>query len=201
MTNVMEGLYRLDKNDQPIDGVAEQYEVSKDGKTCTFHIRDNAKWSTGDLVSVKDFEYSLKKSIDPEHGSEYAYIMCDFKNAEAINLKKIPSDQLGVKAIDDKTLQVQLESPVPYILNLVTFPTFYPQNEKFIEEQGEKYALEANKGTYNGPFSLSKWKHDVSFKLTKNVQFWDKSTVKLKELYYNIVKDIHAAVNLYETGK
>ncbi|MET3194068.1 ABC transporter substrate-binding protein [Gottfriedia sp. OAE603] len=180
MTYVMEGLYRVDKNNQPIDEVA--INMGKYGrKTYTFHIRDNAKWSNGDLVSVKDFEYSLKKSIDPEHGSEYAYIMCDFQNAVAIKQKKIPNVQLGVKAIDDKTFQVQLESPVPYILKLVTFPTFYPQKEKFIEEQGKKYELEANTGTYNGPFSLSEWKHDVSFKLTNNDQYWDKSTVKVKK--------------------
>lgn len=200
MTNVMEGLYRLDNKDLPIDGMADKYEVSKDGKTYTFHIRDNAKWSNGDTVTAKDFEYSWKKSIDPEHGSEYAYIMYDIKNAEAINTKKVPVDQLGVKAIDDHTLQVKLERPVPYFLSLVTFPTFYPQNEKFVREQGKDYALDANTGVYNGPFTLSEWKHDVNFKLSKNTNYWDKSSVKLKEINYNIAKDIQAGVNLFETG-
>lgn len=201
MTNVMEGLYRLDRNDQPVKGMAEKYDVSKDGKVYTFHIRENAKWSNGDLVTAKDFEYSWKKSIDPDHGSEYAYIMYVLKNAEAINNKKMTIDQLGVKAIDEKTLQVELERPVPYFLSLVTFPTFFPQNEKFVNEQGINYSLEANTGVYNGPFTLSEWKHDVSFKLSKNDNYWDKSTVKLKEINYNIVKDIQSGVNLYDTGK
>ncbi|UOY93209.1 peptide ABC transporter substrate-binding protein [Ectobacillus sp. JY-23] len=200
MNNVMEGLYRLDKDQKPTPGVAESFKKSDDGKTYTFKLRKDAKWSNGDPVTAKDFVFAWQRAVNPETAAEYAYIMFDVKNAEKINKKELPVDQLGVKAIDDQTLEVQLENAVPYFVELTSFATFYPQNEKFIKEQGAKYALEANTGVYNGPFVLSEWKHEQSFKLTKNDKYWDNKTVKLTEINFNIVKDVGTGVNLYEAG-
>ncbi|PDY46978.1 peptide ABC transporter substrate-binding protein [Bacillus pseudomycoides] len=200
LNNVMEGLFRLSKNDEVIPGIAQKHEISKDGKTYTFHLRD-AKWSNGDPVTAHDFVYAWKQLVNPETGSEYAYIMYDVKNAEKINKKQIGLDELGVKAQDDKTFTVELEHPVPYFTKLLCLPSFYPINEKYAKEQGDKYGLEANKTLYNGPFTLSEWKHEASFTMKKNNQYWDKKEVKLDEVNYQIVKEISTVVNLYQTDK
>ncbi|MBO1625634.1 peptide ABC transporter substrate-binding protein [Bacillus arachidis] len=200
LNNVMEGLFRLSKNDEVISGIAQKYEVSKDGKTYTFHLRD-AKWSNGDSVTAQDFVYAWKQLVNPETGSEYAYIMYDVKNAEKINKKQMGLDELGIKAQDDKTFTVELEHAVPYFTKLLCLPSFYPINEKYAKKQGDKYGLEANTTLYNGPFTLSEWKHEASFTMKKNNQYWDKKEVKLDEVNYQIVKEISTVVNLYQTDK
>ncbi|WP_419471634.1 peptide ABC transporter substrate-binding protein [Gottfriedia acidiceleris] len=198
MNNVLEGLYRLDRQNKPQPAMAKSVEISKDKKTYTFNLRD-AKWSNGNLVTAQDFVYAWKRAVDPATAAEYAYILFDVKNAEEINNKKMPVDQLGVKAIDDHTFEVQLKNPVPYFLDLITSPTFYPLNEKFVKEQGQKHGLEANTVLYNGPFVLKEWNHEQNFKLEKNPNYWDKAKVKLKEVNVNVVKDVSTAVNLYES--
>jgi oligopeptide transport system substrate-binding protein len=201
MNNVFEGLYRLGENDAPELGMAaEEPQISEDGKTYTFKIRD-AKWSNGDPVTANDFVYAWQKALNPDTGAEYAYIMYDIKNAAKVNAGEVPVEELGVKATDDKTLEVQLETAVPYFKALLSFATFYPQNQKFVESQGDKFGLEADTVVYNGPFTLSEWKHEQSFKLSHNDNYWDADTVKLKEVNFNIVKDTATGVNLFETNK
>ena len=199
MNNTMEGLYRLGKDQKLVPGVAESYEKSADGKKYTFKLRKDAKWSNGDPVTAKDFVYSWQRAVNPDTAAKSAYIMFDVKNAEKINMKQLPVDQLGVKAVDDYTLEVELDNPVPYFVNLTVYPLFFPLDEKYVKEQGQKYGLEANTTLYNGPFVLSEWKHEQSFQLKKNPSYWDNKTVKLEEVNYNIVKDTATAVNLYET--
>ena len=202
MNNVMEGLYRLGENDEVTDGVAEgEPEVSEDGKTYTFKLRKDAKWSNGDPVTAHDFVYAWQKAVNPDTGAQYAYMMYVVENGQEINSGKKKPSELGVKAIDDNTLEVKLANAVPYFKSLLSFGTFMPQNQKFVEEQGDKYGLEADTTIYNGPFTLSEWKHEESFKLSKNKEYWDKDTVKLETVNFKIVKDTNTAVNLYETGK
>ncbi|WP_347318040.1 peptide ABC transporter substrate-binding protein [Rossellomorea sp. RS05] len=201
MNQVYEGLYRLGENDEAELGIAaEEPEVSEDGKKYTFKLRD-AKWSNGDPVTAQDFVYGWQRVLNPDTAAEYAYIMSDVKNASKVNEGKAKPEELGIKALDEKTLEIELETEVPYFKALLSFATFYPQNQKFIEEQGDKYGLEADTSVYNGPFTLSEWKHEQSFKLSKNKDYWDADTVKLEEVNFNIVKDTTTAVNLYETNK
>ncbi|WP_335869976.1 peptide ABC transporter substrate-binding protein [Bacillus sp. 2205SS5-2] len=201
MNSVFEGLYRLGENDEPVEGMAEgEPTVSEDGMTYTFKIRD-AKWSDGSPVTAQDFEYAWKKALNPDTGAEYAYIMYDIKNAAAVNSGDVAIDELGVKAVDEKTLEVTLETQVPYFKALLSFATFYPQKEAFVTEQGDQYGLEAANALYNGPFVLSDWKHEQSYQLSKNTEYWDNETVKLEEINYNIVKDVATSVSLYETDK
>ncbi len=200
MNNTMEGLYTLGKNDKEVPGVAESYEKKDDGKKYVFKLRKDAKWSNGDPVTAKDFVFAWKRALDPATKAEYAYIMFDIKNAEKVNKGELPADQLGVKAVDDYTLEVELETAIPYFVSLTAFPTFYPQNEKYVKEQGTKFGLEANTTLYNGPFVLSDWKHEQSFQMKKNPTYWDNKTVKLEEINFNIVKDTATEVNLYETN-
>ncbi len=201
LNNVNEGLLRLGEGDEVVDGIAknDETEISDDGLTYTFHLRD-AKWSNGEPVTANDFVYSWQRAVDPKTASEYSFILYYVKNAEQVFNSKLPKDQLGVKAIDEKTLQVTLEQATPYFLQLTTFGTYLPQNQAFVESQGDQYGLEADTQLYDGPFTLSEWKHAESFTLTKNDTYWDKDTVKLSEIKYNVVKDTSSAVNLYENG-
>lgn len=200
MRNVFEGLYILGEDNKVIPGVSKSYEVSEDKKTYTFHLRDS-KWSNGTPVTAADFVFSWKRAVNPDTAAEYAFLFFDIKNAKRINSKELPIDQLGVKAIDDKTLEVQLEKPIPYFIDLTTFATFLPINEKYFESQGRQYGLEANQLVYNGAFTLDNWKHEQSFQLKKNSNYWDAKTVKLDKINFDIVKDKSTEINLYESGQ
>ncbi|WP_142314207.1 peptide ABC transporter substrate-binding protein [Bacillus wiedmannii] len=199
--NTMEGLYRLDKENKPIPAAAESSTKSEDGKKYTFKLRKDAKWSNGDPVTAKDFVFAWQRLLDPKTAAEYAFIAFPIKNAEAVNKGGKPVTELGVKAVDDLTLEVELDQAVPYFLNLVAFPSYYPLNEKFVKEKGDKYGLESDTTVYNGPFVLTDWKHEQGWKLKKNDQYWDKKTVKLDEINYSVVKEPATNVNLYDSGQ
>lgn len=200
LANIMEGLNVLGENDEVKPGIAEKVDVSDDKLTYTFHLRD-AKWTNGDPVTAGDFEYAWKRAADPKTGGEYAFMMNVLKNGEAVTTGKAKVETLGVKATDDKTLTVELAKAIPYFDSLVTFPTFLPLNKKFVEAQGKDYALEADKLIFNGPFELSEWKHNTSYQLVKNDDYYDADAVKLKEINFNIVLDEQPKVNLYERGE
>ncbi|MEJ9113019.1 peptide ABC transporter substrate-binding protein [Bacillus paramobilis] len=200
LNNTMEGLYRIGKDQKRMPGVAEDVQKLDDGKKYIFKLRKDAKWSNGEPVTAKDFVYSWKRAVNPDTKATYSYIMFDIKNAEKIHKKELPADQLGVKAIDDYTLEVELDNPVPYFVDLTVYPVFYPLNENFVKAQGEKFGLEANTTLYNGPFVMSDWKHEQSFQFKKNPSYWDNKTVKIEEINFNIVKNTSTDVNLYETN-
>lgn len=198
--NAMEGLYRLDKDNKPTPGMAKDVKISEDKKTYTFELRD-AKWSNGEPVRAQDFVYGWQRTLDKALAAEYAFILFDIKNAQKVNKGELPPDQLGVKAKDDKTLVVELEQPTPYFIELTSFPTFFPLNEKFVKQQGDQHALEADKVLYNGPFTLSEWKHEQSYQLKKNPNYWEKDKVKLEEINVSIVKETSTGVNLYDSDQ
>ncbi|OJD43750.1 peptide ABC transporter substrate-binding protein [Bacillus sp. 4048] len=198
--NTMEGLYRLDKDNKPIPAAAESSTKSEDGKKYTFKLRKDAKWSNGDPVTAKDFVYAWQRLLDKNTAAEYAFIAFYIKNAEAINKGEKAATELGAKAVDDYTLEVELEKPVPYFLNLLAFPSYYPLNEKFVKEKGDKFGLEADTTVYNGPFVMASWKHEQGWQLKKNDKYWDNKTVKLEEINYSVVKEVATKVNLYDTG-
>ncbi|WP_176581219.1 peptide ABC transporter substrate-binding protein [Bacillus thuringiensis] len=200
MRNVFEGLYTLGEDNKLIPGVAKSYDVSDDKKTYTFHLRES-KWSNGTPVTAADFVFSWKRAVNPNTAAEYAFLFFDIKNAKRINSKELPIEQLGVKALDDKTLEVKLEQPVPYFIDLTTFATFLPINEKYFNSKGKQYGLEAEQLIYNGAFTLSNWKHEQGFQLKKNSNYWDAKTVKLDEINFDIVKDKSTEINLYESGQ
>ncbi|MHA4414516.1 peptide ABC transporter substrate-binding protein [Bacillus cereus] len=200
MRNVFEGLYTLGEDNKLIPGVAKSYDVSDDKKTYTFHLRES-KWSNGTPVTATDFVFSWKRAVNPNTAAEYAFLFFDIKNAKKINSKELPIEQLGVKAIDDKTLEVQLEQPVPYFIDLTTFATFLPINEKYFNSKEKQYGLEAEQLIYNGAFTLDNWKHEQGFQLKKNSNYWDAKTVKLDVINFDIVKDKSTEINLYESGQ
>ncbi|MDA1662166.1 peptide ABC transporter substrate-binding protein [Bacillus cereus group sp. TH153LC] len=200
MQNIFEGLYVLDDQDQPIPAVAKSFKRSEDGKKYTFDLRKDAKWSNGDSVTANDFMFAWKRAISHETASQYASMLFYVKNAKEINKGTMPLDALGVKVINDYKLEVELEQPIPYFLQLLALPIYLPQHESFLKEQGSNYGLEPNNLIYNGPFVLEKWKHEQEFQLKKNDTYWNEKKVKLDEINFHIVKDTMTAVNLYEAG-
>ncbi|MED3035837.1 peptide ABC transporter substrate-binding protein [Bacillus tropicus] len=200
MQNIFEGLYVLDDQDQPIPAVAKSFKRSEDGKKYTFDLRKDAKWSNGDNVTAHDFMFAWKRAITPETASQYASMLFYVKNAKEINKGTMPLDELGVTVINDYKLEVELEQPIPYFLQLLALPIYLPQHESFLKEQGKNYALEPSNLLYNGPFVLEKWKHEQEFQLKKNATYWDQKKVKLDEINFQIVKDTMTVVNLYEAG-
>ena len=196
-----EGLFSLDKNDKATLAIAKNMpKKSKDGKTLIFDLKENAKWSNGDDVTANDFVYAWRKVVNPKTGSEYAYIMTDIKNADDINAGKKPVESLGIKAINKHKLEIQLNRPIPYINELLTLSTFYPQNEKISKKYGEKYGTKVEKTVFNGPFKVDKWKHEDKILLSKNNNYWDKKNVKLEKVNYKFLKDKQVGASLYETG-
>ncbi|MGG3942925.1 peptide ABC transporter substrate-binding protein [Peribacillus psychrosaccharolyticus] len=200
LSNVNEGLYRLGKASEPELAMAKDDQVSEDGLVHTYTIRD-ANWSNGDPVTAADFVFAWQRVFKEtgQYGSMFE--TANILNASEIVTGEKQADTLGVKALDEKTLEVTLTTPNALLGQLLTFPTFLPQNQKFVESQGEKYALEADNLLYNGPFILSEWKHDASWKYQKNTKYWDADTVKLDEVNVFVVKEAATQLNLYDTNK
>ncbi|WP_414052854.1 peptide ABC transporter substrate-binding protein [Macrococcus animalis] len=198
----IEGLYTLDKDDKAVPAIAKgEPKISADGKKWTIELRDDAKWSNGDKVTAKDFVFAWQRTLDPKTAAEYAYIMYDLKNAEAVNKGKMKPTELGVKAVNDTTLEFELEKSKPYFNELLAFGTFLPQNEKFVKEKGDKFGTTEKDTLYNGPFTLSEWKTEDKFTLSKNDKYYDKDKVKLDKITYKVLKDPNSGVNMFTTGK
>lgn len=198
----IEGLYTVDADGNAVPAIAESYDLSEDGLTYTFHLRKEAKWSNGDPVTANDFVYAWQRLVDPNTASEYAFIMdvAGVENAAAINAGEVSLEELGVKAVDDYTLEVHLALPVPYFLQLMTFPSFFPLNESFVTEKGDDYAQSPEGLLANGPFKMTEWTQGHSFKVEKNDSYYDKENVKLDGIEYKIMKDAQTAALEFDSG-
>jgi oligopeptide transport system substrate-binding protein len=197
---IHEGLVRMhDGKIQP--GMAEKWEISTDGKTYTYHLRD-AKWSDGQPVTAQDFEYGIKRLLDPATASDYAFAGFCILNGYEYNSKKITDPNLvGVKALDAKTLQITLVSPAPYFEGYTNQASFYPSRKDLVEKYGKDFALEAGNNAYNGPFILKEWTHEQGLVLEKNPNYWNADAVKLDTVNINVVANTDTALSMYEDGE
>jgi oligopeptide transport system substrate-binding protein len=205
INNVNEGLYRLDQEQNPIPALSDgEPTVSEDGTVYTFKLRE-AKWSNGDAVTANDFVYAWQRALLPDSASFYGpYIMTGvIKNADKVKAGEVDPSELGVKALSDTELEVTLEKPVPYFTALMAFPTFYPQNQKFVEEKGADFAKNAENLIFNGPFKMTSWDGVAAteWTLEKNEEYWDAENVTLTKINYNTSKDPQAAANAFEAGQ
>ena len=198
--NAFEGLTRLDENDKAIPGVAKGWKISNDGLTYTFNLRDDAKWSDGKPVTAKDFAYAWKRALSKETAAEYAYQLYYIKNAKEFYEGKVKEDKLGVKVIDDKTLEVTLNSPTPYFIELMSFPTYMPVREDIIKEHGDKWTNKPETYVSNGPFKLNDFQMKDSYTFIKNDNYWNKDNVKLETLIYKMAMDETSSYASLESG-
>lgn len=205
LVNTSEGLYRktLKQGEYEPAIATGDPEISDDGKVYTFKLREDAKWSNGDPVTAKDFVYAWQRFVDPKTGASMNFLMTDLvKNANEIMAGELPKEELGVKAIDDHTLEVTFENAFPYWKELFAMTSFAPLNQKFVEEKGDKYGTTSDNTLYNGPFILDDWDGTgLEWKLVKNDKYWDKDTVKLDEVDYNVVKETNTIMNLFQSGE
>lgn len=194
---ILEGLLRKDKTGKSVAGIAQKWEKSKDGLVWTFHLRDGVKWSNGDPVTANDFKAGWIRGLNPDTAGSNASMLFVIKNGEKYNAKKVSENEVGIKVIDDKTLQVTLESPTPYFDDLVTFKSFMPLNQKFYNEAKDKYFTEAKYTISNGPYTLEKWTHDSELKFKKNPNYWDAGNVKIDNVELKIIAT-DSAVNAFK---
>ncbi|QGH34182.1 peptide ABC transporter substrate-binding protein [Gracilibacillus salitolerans] len=210
---VYEGLYRLAPEGEIVSGIAkkDETEVSEDGLTYTFHLREDAQWENGDPVTAHDFVYGWQRAINPDNGSFYAnYLMNGkVKNAAEIyitedeesDVEPLDPSELGVSAPDDYTFVVELEKPVPYFESYAAFPTFLPMNQEFVEEQGDDFALTPDSILSNGPFKMTEWNTEAGWELEKNDTYWDAENVGLDGISVKVIKDADTALSNYEVGE
>ena len=204
---ITDGLTAVNEKGKTAPAIAKSWDVSDDGKTYTFHLRD-AKWSNGDKVTANDFVYSWRKII--KDAGNYAYMLgnggASVKNADALmELGANATDEqmatLGVTAKDDKTLVVELENKVPYFTDLMAFPCYFPQNEKFVEKCGKNYGTKPEYTLSNGAYKMTKWIKGNKATFTKNDKYYDAKAVKTKNLEMFLVQDPKTAAQNFDNGK
>jgi oligopeptide transport system substrate-binding protein len=177
---VFEGLFRIDPEGKPAFGLVEEYSLSVDLKTYTFHLRESV-WSDGIRATSEDFAYAWKKVLDPQFVADNAFLLYPIKNAKGIKKGEISPDALGIQTPNPLTLIVELESPAPYFLDLTTSPVFFPI-AKHLDEKDPAWSNHSETFVSNGPFQIASWKHNGSIELIKNERYWDKEHVELEKL-------------------
>ena len=198
----LEGLVRLGKKSgEIIPGAAESWKVSEDGKKWLFNLRKDAKWSNGESVTANDFVFGFKRVLEPATAAQYSYLLYYIKNAENYN-KGIIKDfnKVGAKAVDDNTLELSLEKPCPFFLQLISNAIYSPLNEKFYSKANKQFALEADKILYNGPWILTEWIHGGKFVFKKNPYYWNKEYPNVSDMTFLLIPDQNTSANMFRSG-
>lgn len=198
--DLFEGLVTEDVVANPVSGAAESWTISDDGTVYTFKIRDNAVWSNGDPVTADDFVFSFRRLLDPATGAEYASMLYVVKNGEDANGGKVPVDQIGVTAIDAKTLEVTLQAPTPYFLEMLQHQATFPVNPKNLAEFGDDWVKPGNMVS-NGAFTLAEFIPNDHITVVKSPTFHDAANVKLDKVVYWPTEDRSTAMKRYEAGE
>lgn len=195
---MIECLYRDDENDVPQPAGAETVDISDDKLVYTFHLREDATWSNGDPVVATDYEFAWQQALNPKVASDYAYMLYFIHNAEPYFNGEVEWSEVGVKVIDDHTLEVTLDNPLPYATDLFAFPTLAPINQKFYEEVGaDKYATDAEYFCCNGMYELTEWSHNSQIVFQKREDYWNADAVGPDTIVYKIITDSQAGLNSY----
>jgi oligopeptide transport system substrate-binding protein len=200
--DLFDNLVIHDARGQVAAGVAERWSISPDGRTYTFNLRGNAKWSNGDAVRAQDFEYSLKRIMDPKTGAKYANILYPILNAEAFNKGQggKTADDMGVKSVDDRTLQIVLERPTAYFLELLTHQTGAPVHRASVERFGADFVRPGNLVS-NGAFTLVENVPNSHIRLAKNANFHDAANVKIDVINFIPHPDLAAGARRFLAGE
>ena len=199
---VTEGLYSLSDDGSAIEAIADKVEKSEDGLTYTVTLKDT-KWSNGTPVTAKDFVFAWRRLVDPATASEYSFIagIAGIKNADAIVNGEMTPDQLGITAKDDKTLVIELDTPVPFFESLMAFPSFFPVNEEFYNKCGDKFATTVDTILCNGAFKVASYEPAATtINLEKNTNYWDADKVQLSGIQYQVIKDSQQTMLSYQNG-
>ncbi|CAN5510768.1 ABC transporter substrate-binding protein [soil metagenome] len=208
LSALLEGLVGEDPQDlHPVPGVAEKWDVSEDGRTYTFHLRQDAKWSNGDPVTAHDFVQSYRRILSPALAADNAYMLYAVENAEAFHKSRL-SDfaQVGFRAPDDHTLIIQLTSPTPYFLSLLSGYSWFPVHIPTVEKYGpafERGSRWTRPGRFvgNGPFTLEAWRLNVDVRVKKNPLYWDAQTVTLNGIVFHTIDSLNVEERAFRAGQ
>ena len=200
LENVFEGLMTFNEKGELVKGMAKDYKISDDGLIYTFTIRDDAKWSNGEPVKAEDFEFAWKRALDPELAADYAYQLYYIKGGEAFNSGEGTMDGVAIKSLDEKTLEVILESPTAYFLELTAFYTYMPVNKAMVESNPD-WAKKPETHISNGPFKLTTWEHNAKIIMEKNDQYYNAKKIKLDGIDLDIIEDQNTAWQKYDGGE
>jgi oligopeptide transport system substrate-binding protein len=216
VNHLMEGLTRATK-DGLKPALAAKWDILENGTKFVFTLRDGIKWSNGDPITAEDFVYAWQRALDPETASEYAYQLYYIKGGEKLNTiakkdkdgKENPNyakeieeakKALGVVAKDAKTLEVTLEAPTPYFLELTSFPTLLPVNKKVVSANKD-WAAKPETYISSGPYKMEKWEAKSKLVMVKNPNYWNKDAVKIDKLEYSMIEEKATALQLWESGQ
>ncbi|WP_269538999.1 peptide ABC transporter substrate-binding protein [Cerasicoccus fimbriatus] len=196
---LLEGLVRPDpKTLKPLPGVAERWDISDDGRVYTFHLRDDAKWSNDDPVTAADFAFAYERILSPRLAAEYASLLYPMVNAEAFNTGKLTDfSQVGVKAIDERTLEITLNEATPYFLSLLTHYTWFPVHPPTILAHGaidQRESRWTRPGNFvgNGPFTLEEWRVHDRIETKKNPLYWGRDDILLNGVHFLPFSNLNA---------
>jgi len=198
--HVMEGLLRMDMKDQLEAAIAYKWEVTETG--AKFWLREDAKWSDGVTVTAHDFVFAWRTVVNPENASKYAFLLFPIKNAREVNEGKLPLTELGVRALDDFTLEVDLPNPTPFFDKMVTFQTYMPVREDFYHSTNGRYGADAKDLLSTGPYILTSWVHGASLYMSRNPYYWNQDRVHLDGINVAyITSDANAILNFFKDEK
>lgn len=200
--HLFEGLYRFDEKSQPVPGLAEEAVISEDGKTYTFKLKEEAKWSDGQQVQAADFAYAWKKLVDPKTMGPNAYLLDNVVNSQDIREGNADIATIGLETPDEKTFVVHLEQPQPSFLSVVSIGWLAPQRQSYVEEKGTAYGKTSEDLLYTGPFVLKDWQQTgAEWTLAKNPEYYDQAVVKLDKIKGSTIKEENTGIQLFESGE
>ncbi|WP_291291160.1 peptide ABC transporter substrate-binding protein [Enterococcus sp.] len=198
--HLFEGLYRFDEKSQPVPGLAEEAVISEDGKTYTFKLKEEAKWSDGQQVQAADFAYAWKKLVDPKTMGPNAYLLDNVVNSQDIREGNADIATIGLETPDEKTFVVHLEQPQPSFLSVVSIGWLAPQRQSYVEEKGTAYGKTSEDLLYTGPFILKDWQQTgAEWTLAKNPEYYDQAVVKLDKIKGSTIKEENTGIQLFES--
>lgn len=202
LCNVFEGLITYDNENNQIPGNAETWDISDDGLVYTFHLRDGLKWSDGSDLTAEDYVYSWRRVLDPKTGARYVDMLTAYiKNAEEYYAGEADADELGIKAIDDKTIEITLIAPTSYFADVITMWVYDPVKKDIIEAHPERWAQDADTYICNGPFKIIEMNFGESIVLAKNENYWNAENVKLEEINFRYILEQSTALSAFESGE
>ena len=200
LRDLYEGLTIEAPDGRVIPGAAESWQISDDGRTYTFHLRRNARWSNGDPVTAEDFVYGLRRSVAPATGSKYSQILAPILNAEEVIAGRKPPEALGVEAIDGHTLKITLKAATPYFLGLLNHSSTYPAHRPSVEKHGGQFSR-PGKLVSNGAYRLSEWVVQSHVRLDRNPHYWDDGNTTIETVYYYPIEDQSTELKRYRAGE
>ena len=202
INHAFEGLMKLDSEGQIVEGQASKYEVNEDETVYTFTLRDDAKWSDGKAVTAEDFVYSWQRLVDPKTGADYSYMIDMVQNANEIMAgEEKDLTKLGIKALDEKTVEVTLATPTPYFLEVCAFPATYPVRKDIVEANADTWATDPATYVGNGPYVLKSWEHQANMSYVKNENYYDFKNLGPDTINFVLMEDKNTILSAFKNGE